>query len=49
LDSRLTVIGYRSQFVALVLFELFVAARVALRLWLVASQLELQRSLASRP
>jgi hypothetical protein len=45
-DSWLTVIGYRSQLVALVLFEAFVAARIALRLWLVASQIELQRALA---
>jgi hypothetical protein len=48
-DSWLTVIGYRSQLVALVLFEAFVAARIALRLWLVASQIELQRALAPRP
>ena len=48
-DSWLTVVGYRSQLVALVLFEAFVAARIALRLWLVASQLELQRSLATKP
>jgi len=48
-DSWLTVIGYRSQLVALVLFEAFVAARIALRLWLLASQLELQRALAPRP
>ena len=46
-DSWLTVIGYRSQLAALVVFEAFVAARIALRLWLLASQLELQR--ASRP
>ena len=46
-DSWLTVIGYRTQLVALVLFEAFVAARIALRLWLVASQFELQRSLCS--
>jgi hypothetical protein len=49
LDSWLTVVGYRTQLVALVLFEAFVAARIALRLWLAASQLELQRSLATRP
>jgi hypothetical protein len=48
-DSWLTVIGYRSQLVALVLFEAFVAARIALRLWLLASQLELQRASAHRP
>jgi len=41
-DSWLTVIGFRTQLVALVLFEAFVAARIALRLWLVASQVELQ-------
>ena len=45
-DSWLTVVGYRSQLLALVLFEAFVAARIALRLWLLASQVELQRSLA---
>jgi hypothetical protein len=43
-DSRLTVVGYRSQLPALALFQAFVAARIALRLWLVASQLELQRA-----
>ena len=32
-----------------VLVEAFVAARIALRLWLLASQLELQRALAPRP
>jgi hypothetical protein len=41
-DSRLVVTGYRSQLVALALFEGLVAARVALRLGLLASQLELQ-------
>ena len=41
------MIGYRSQLLALVLFQAFMAARIALRLWLVASQLELQRSLSS--
>jgi len=46
-DSWLTVVGYRTQLVALVLFEAFVAARVALRLWLLASQLELQRAAES--
>jgi hypothetical protein len=49
LDSWLTVIGYRTQLVAIVLFQAFVAARIALRLALLASQLELQRSLAERP
>jgi hypothetical protein len=47
-DSWLTVIGYRSQLAALVLFEAFVAARIAVRLWLLASQLELQRASAPR-
>lgn len=44
LDGRLAVIGWRSQLVALVLFEAFVAARVALRLGLLASQVELQQA-----
>jgi len=43
LDAQLVVVGYKTQLVALVLFEAFVAARIALRLWLLASQLELQR------
>ena len=42
LDARLAVIGWRSQLVALVLFQAVVAARIALRLGLLASQLELQ-------
>jgi hypothetical protein len=46
-DSWLSVVGYRSQLMALLLFEAFLAARIALRLWLLAAQLELQR--ASRP
>ena len=36
------VSGFRTQVLALVLFELFVAGRIALRLGLLASQLELQ-------
>jgi hypothetical protein len=44
LDGRLAVVGWRSQLVALVLFEAFVAARIALRLGLLASQLELQQA-----
>jgi hypothetical protein len=44
LDGRLAVIGWRSQLVALVLFEAFVAARIALRLGLLASQVELQEA-----
>lgn len=43
LDSWLVVVGYKTQLVALVLFEAFMAARIALRLWLLAAQLELQR------
>jgi hypothetical protein len=43
-DRSLVVVGYRTQLVALVLFEALVAARVALRLWLLASQLELQQA-----
>jgi len=41
-DARLAVSGYRTQIAALVLFEAFVAGRIALRLGLLASQLELQ-------
>jgi hypothetical protein len=41
LDSRLAVVGWKSQLGALALFELFLAARVALRLGLLASQVEL--------
>jgi hypothetical protein len=44
LDGRLHVIGWRSQVMALVLFEAVVAARVALRLGLLAGQVELQRA-----
>jgi hypothetical protein len=43
LDGRLHVIGWRSQALALVLFEGVVVARIALRLSLLAGQLELQR------
>jgi len=43
-DARLVVVGWRSQLVALALFQLFLAARIALRLGLLASQLELQAS-----
>jgi hypothetical protein len=45
-DGRLVVVGWRSQIFALVLFEAFVAARIALRLGLLASQLELQQTRA---
>jgi len=41
-DARIAATGFRTQLLALVLFELFVAARIALRLGLLASQLELQ-------
>jgi hypothetical protein len=44
LDARLAVIGWKSQLVALVLFQLFLAARIALRLGLLASQVELQQA-----
>jgi hypothetical protein len=41
LDARLVVVGWKSQLLALALFELFLAVRVALRLGLLASQVEL--------
>jgi hypothetical protein len=41
-DRHLTVTGFRTQLAAFLLFEAFVGARVALRLGLLASQLELQ-------
>lgn len=44
-DGWLVVVGYRTQLVALVVFEAFVAARIALRLSLLASQVELQQAL----
>ena len=44
LDGRLLVVGWRTQLVALVLFQAVVAARIALRLGLLASQIELQRA-----
>ena len=43
LDARLAVSGWLSQLLALALFEGFVAARIALRLGLLAGQLELQQ------
>jgi hypothetical protein len=46
-DARLSASGFRSQLLALALFEAFVASRIALRLGLLASQLELQEQ--SRP
>jgi len=48
LDARLAVVGWKSQLVALVLFQLFVAARIALRLGLLASQVELSRGRGCR-
>ena len=48
-DSWLTVTTFRTQIVALLLFEAFVAARIAIRLWLLASQVELQQASARRP
>jgi hypothetical protein len=44
LDGRLQVSGWSSQLVALALFEAFVAARIALRLGLLAGQVELQQA-----
>jgi len=44
LDASFAVVGWRTQLVALVLFELFVGARIALRLGLLASQVELHAS-----
>jgi hypothetical protein len=44
LDSRLGVSGWKSQLVALALFQAFLAARIAVRLGLLASQLELARA-----
>jgi hypothetical protein len=44
LDTRLGVIGWRSQLLALALFQAVVVARIALRLALLAGQLELQRA-----
>jgi hypothetical protein len=41
LDARLAVVGWKSQLIALALFELFLAARIALRLGLLGSQVEL--------
>ena len=43
IDARLGVVGWKSQLVALALFQAFLAARIALRLGLLASQLELVR------
>jgi hypothetical protein len=44
LDGGLHVVGWRTQVPALVLFQAVVVARIALRLGLLAGQMELQRS-----
>jgi hypothetical protein len=44
LDPGVAVTGWRSQLVALLLFEAFVSARIALRLGLLASQVEMQQA-----
>jgi hypothetical protein len=49
LDSWLPVTGWRTQLLAFALFQAFVAGRIALRLWLLASQLELQRPAGQPP
>ncbi len=43
-DAGLRVDGWKTQLVALALFEAFVGARIALRLGLLAAQLELRRA-----
>ncbi len=49
LDGRLAVTGWKSQLVSLVLFEAFVAARIALRLGLLAGQVGLEQGGGRRP
>ena len=44
LDSRIVVLGWRSQLLAFVLFQTHFVARIGLRLGLLASQLELYRA-----
>jgi hypothetical protein len=48
-DARLVVTGWRSQLFAVVGFEALVGLRIALRLGLLAGQLELYRARARRP
>jgi hypothetical protein len=48
-DARLVVTGWRSQLLALVGFEALVVVQIALRLGLLAGQLELYRARARRP
>ena len=43
-DARVSVVGWRSQLMALAFFELFVLLRITLRLLLLISQLELQQA-----
>jgi hypothetical protein len=47
LDRHLHVVGWRSQLPALLLFQAVVVARIALRLGLLAGQVELQRARAA--
>jgi hypothetical protein len=44
LDTRLVVVGWKSQLLALLLFQAFLVGRIALRLGLLAGQLELHRA-----
>jgi len=48
IDVRLAVTGWKSQLVALVLMEALIGGRIALRLGLLASQLELYRARSRR-
>jgi hypothetical protein len=48
LDARLAVSGWRSQLLALALFQAVVVARIALRLTLLAGQMELQSARAAQ-
>lgn len=43
-DARLNVVGWKTQLVALALFESFVAIRIAVRLGLLAAQVDLLRA-----
>jgi hypothetical protein len=44
IDARFVVLGWKSQLVAFALFQVFLLFRIALRLALLASQLELHRA-----
>jgi len=48
IDARLEVLGWRSQLVAFALFQVFLLSRIALRLGLLAGQLELHRGQRGR-